>query len=1286
MLMNQSCYTRLTLIMWLILMSVSFSPGAFAQKREIKTLDELLEVLRPMAYQTKSDSVGIVGDVLIAEDGISVDRSIPVAVKASLKGGPLYRAADYEGAILDIGPDGDLTLANTIDGKNVPASQTIVIEAGGRLELADGAKIVNVMKAKRADYVISNSGSFEMTSADAVVDVADANMEQLDIISGDVFNAEGAKSSLYKGTIGGGLLNYGDLSLYGGFDIRDIWIKATHMLISGGVNDGQAASQVASITIESRLQQDINISGFSPLIVASGFRHGDIIAKGGANYRLTANDADHLLVSGSWEKRVMDNTIVLIDPEQETGGVISNERDLQTAINNAKEGGTKPTELVISESGFDLTGSITIPKGKRVLLTGGTIKRAAEQERFCMFIVDGGFLTLRDITLDGNRQSYDYPQSSSIVWVHNSGYLEMGEGAVLRNNTDGSDTTDKIGTVNVWDGTFVMNGGTIRDNYGFHSIIEIGQEGEFRMVDGLITANAGGGIIYNMGNLNLYGGRIIENTNVRNALIINGNGNPEMNTGRLHMCNDMVINNPKCTIGGIVSYTNDFILEGNAFILEDKITLHNDAYIMLQSQLSQFDAGGLRISHQCDANFQLANGQVVAQGGKYSEDILSKITYEGDFQLAADESKIYLSNGGATTGIRTRAELQAAINEAATGSLSEPTELRIAVAGMDMDQMVTIKGKHIKLTGNGVRYLNVVEDVNNRMFSVEDGGSLTIESAFLEGLAGSSKYCTFVYVSSGSSLSLKNVTMKGALSDLQNWSMLRVYGNCTLSNCTITNNNGKAMIFVGSTGQCRIEGGKITGNSCSDSKMTSTLIYNLGALDYVSGEFTGNHAISISSNGTTVLRSPRIKNYLSTLIQDEGSAIWVYSRLDLYGTASVGDAFYLGKSGSNYGCLYLHGALKNTVELVCHDVRDGWVAVQGADYALTSSDLNKITLAKALAEEYKLVKEENKFVLRSLKGKTYNVKTEKCENGMITADKATAAEGEDITVTVTPASGYKLYAEQLRYNRVWPLQPTNKTNVFTFKMPARDVSISAEFIPDDVTVSPVDTTGFTPDDVTPGTGIGNLDSLIIILGGGGVKPEASPVPEEDLPGNLADEVGDATDNGDEYVGSLEELIGILSPGSSDAQSVYVLPVKVAIVFYLPKTLTKADGLRASTEEKYYILNECEGTVTRIVPEYDADAHALFFKTDRMGVFTVMRGGGSSTPNERISSGVVKAVAGNDQLLLYNLPVGETYRIYDIAGRLVDMGVGNGSIVRVELPEAGVYLIKWKQESLKVMMR
>lgn len=1284
--MNQTCYTRLTLIMWLVLMSMSFSPETFAQKKEIKTLDELLEALHPMTYQTKAEGVEIVGDILIKAEGIPVDQPIPVAVKACLTGGPLYRADGYEGAILDIRSGGDLTLENTIDGRDISASQTVVIEAGGRLVLAGEAKIVNVIKSKLSDYVISNSGTFEMTSGATMVETAAAPWGSQNIIPGDVINLDGAKAVLREGSIGGQVLNYGDLSLYGEFNIQDIWIKATHLVIDGGVDDGKVVSQVAFVTIESKLQHDINITSFAPLIVTSGFRHGDIVAKGSTNYQLTASDANHLLVPGSFDNRVVDNTIVLINPKQETGGEIGDEEDLQTAINNAAEGSSTPTELVIQEKGIELTGSITVPKGKRILLTGGTIKRAAGQERFCMFIVDGGHLVLRNITLDGNRQSYEYMRSSSIVWVHNGGYLSMNEGAVLQNNTDGSDTTDKIGTVNVWDGTFVMNGGVIKDNYGFHSIIEIGQEGEFRMIDGMITANSGGGIIYNKGSLNLYGGRIIENTNVRNALIINGNGNPEMNKGRLHICNDAVINNPKCTIGGLITYTNDFILEGNAFTLADKITLHNDCYITLQSQLSQFEAGGLRIAHQCDANFQLTDNQVIAQGGKYSEDILSKITYEGDYQLAADESKIYLSKGGTTTGIRTREELQAAINAAAIGSLSEPTELKIAVAGIDMDQMVTIKGKHIKLTGNGVRYLYKVEDVNSRMFSVEDGGSLTIESASLEGLSGSTKYCTLVYVSSGSSLSLKNVTMLGVLSDLQNWSMLRIYGNCTLSNCTITKNNGEAMVFVGSTGQCRIEGGKITGNSCSDTKTTSTLIYNLGSLDYVSGEFTNNHAISISSNGTTILRSPKVKNYLSTLIPNDGSAIWVYSRLDLYSTASVGDAFFLGKSGANYGCLYLHGALKNAIELVCHDVKDGWVAVQGADYSLTSSDLSKITLAKALAEEYKLVKEENKFVLRSLKGKTYNVKTEKCENGMITADKSTAAEGEDITVTVTPASGYKLYAEQLRYNRIWQLQPTNKVNVFTFKMPAKDVSISAEFIPDDVAVSPVDTTGFKPDDVTPSTGIGNLDSLITILGGGGAKPEASPIPEEDLPGSLADEIDDATDNGDEYIGSLEELIGLLSPGSSDPKPIYVLPVKVTLIFYLPKTLTKADELRASAEGKYYILNECEGKITRIIPEYDADSNALLFETDRMGVFTVMRDNGSSTPNERISSETVKAVVGDNQLSLYNLPIGETYRVYDLSGRLVYMGVGNGSVVRVELSETGVYLVKWGQESLKVIVR
>lgn len=1285
MLMNQTCCTRLTLIMWLVLMSMSFSPETFAQKKEIRTLDELLEVLSPVAYQTKSEGVEIVGDLSIQTEGILVDRPIPVKVKARLTGGPLYRADGYEGAILDIMSGGDLTLENMIDGKDISASQTVVIEAGGRLVLAGEAKIVNVIKSKLSDYVIDNSGTFEMTHGATMVETAAAPWEQQDELPGDVFNAKDGKIVLYNGKIGGRVLNYGNLSLYGNFDIQDIGISVLRFAITGGVDDGKFVTNISSITVESSLMHDINISGLFSVVNPPTFKHNDIIAKGGTNYQLTASDASHLLVSGSLEKQLKDNTIVLIDPKQETGGEIGNEEDLQTAINNAAEGSSTPTELVVQEKGLELTGSITIPKGKRILLTGGMIKRAAEQERFCMFIVDGGYLTLQNITLDGNRGYYEANESYSIVWVKNGGYLGMNDGAVLQNNVDGSDTTDKIGTVNVWNGSFVMNGGEIRNNFAYHAIIQVGENGTFQLSKGKIHTNVGGGIIYNSGSVNLYGGQIIENTDVRNALIINGNGNPEMNKGRLHICNDAVINNPKCTVKGILSYTSNFILEGSAFTLADMITLHNDCYITLQSNLSQFEEGGLRIAHLCDDNFLLKENQVIAQGGNYPKDILSKITYEGDYQLAADESKIYLSKGGTTTGIRTREELQAAINAAAIGSLSEPTELKIAVAGIDMDQMVTIKGKHIKLTGNGVRYLNKVEDVNNRMFSVEDGGSLTIESASLEGLSGSTKYCTLVYVSSGSSLSLKNVTMLGVLSDLQNWSMLRIYGNCTLSNCTITQNNGEAMVFVGSTGQCRIEGGKITGNSCSDTKTTSTLIYNLGSLDYVSGEFTNNHAISISSNGTTILRSPKVKNYLSTLIPDDGSAIWVYSRLDLYSTASVGDAFFLGKSGANYGCLYLHGALKNAIELVCHDVQDGWIAVQGADYSLTSSDLSKITLTKALAEEYKLVQEENKFVLRSLKGKTYNVKTEKCENGMITADKTTAAEGEDITVTVTPASGYKLYAEQLRYNRIWQLQPTNKTNIFTFKMPAKDVSISAEFIPDDVAVSPVDTTGFTPDDVTPSTGIGNLDSLITILGGG-AKPEASPIPEEDLPGNLADEIDDATDNGDEYIGSLEELIGLLSPGSSDPKPIYILPVKVTLIFYLPETLTKADELRASAEEKYYILNECEGKITRIIPEYDADSNALLFETDRMGVFTVMRDNGSSTPNERISSETVKAVVGNNQLSLYNLPIGETYRIYDLSGRLVYMGVGNGSVVRVELSETGVYLVKWGQESLKVIVR
>ena len=1268
------------ILMWLILLSWFSGTGLYAQRTiKISTWDELRAALARTSAQTKAnDSAAWVGDLVLDPEGILVDRLIEVKVKASISGGPLIRAEGYSDAIFDVQAGGDLTLHTTIDGQNVSSSSTVIIRQGGRFEMSTGARIINVVKARPMDAVVENYGTFEMTADDARIAKAQQNPSgvQLDVIPQYIYNATGANCILFRGAIEDGVQNYGSLSLYGSFQLSKLWMYAERYAVVVGSDAPQG--EAAAITIESALERDLEISATS-MAMNRGLAHGVTVAKGGANYILTESDMAHLKI-GSWGKRLVNNEIIVVDSSQEDSGEIEDAADIQAAIDQSPDGSSSSTVVTIPEAGVELTETIVIPKGKRITLTGGMLKRAAGISKLCMIQINGGNLTLRDIRLDGNRASYEYPQGASIVRIYEGGYLGMEDGAILQNNTDGSDTTDKIGTVNVWDGSFVMNGGMISGNYGYHSIIEVGPEGSFLMRGGMIHENAGGGIIYNLGRTELAGGDLVDNLNVRNALIINGNGNPDANEGTLHIYNDPVISNPRCTIGGILNYST-LILEGGAFRLKDKITLHNDRVITLQSNLSQCEEGELHIAHQCDANFQLANNQLVAEGGSFTEETLSKITYEGDYQLVADGSRIYLSTGSATGGIRDRESLQAAIDSAATGSAAQPVVLNIPVAGINMDQTVTIKGKHIKLTGNGVRYINTASG-NLRMFSVEGGGSLTIESGSMEGSAASNAYTTFVYVGSGASATLRNVTMTKAISDARNWSMLRIYGDCALENCSILSNSGEAMIFVGASGDCRIEGGRITGNSCSDGSIVNTLIYNLGALDYVSGEFTNNHAISLSSQGTTTLRSPQIKNFLSASIRDDGGAIWIYDRLLLHNTATIGDAFFLEqKSSTVYGRLCLTGALRNSVELVCHDAKDGWVAVEGSNYALTDNDLQKVVLTKSLAEEFKLVKENNTFVLRALKGKTYNVKTWDYDWGRLTTDKAVAAEGETVTVTVTPADGYHLYEERLRYNDVHKLQPTSGKNVFTFKMPAEDVMITAEFLPNESTVAPVDTTGFTPDDVIPDTGIGNLDSLIAILGGGDVLPEASPVPESELPGALADAVDDAKSDGDSYVGSLEELINILSPGDDTPRVLAITPVRMILIFHLPNS-----DLRAATSHDYYILNECQGKVTKIIPEYDEETRTLLFRTDRMGVFTVMRGDGSAVSNEVLTAEMVRAVAGNNSLTIYNLPVGEPYWIYDLSGRQVNGGVGNGATIQCRLNTAGVYVIKWAGNSLKVVVR
>lgn len=74
------------------------------------------------------------------------------------------------------------------------------------------------------------------------------------------------------------------------------------------------------------------------------------------------------------------------------------------------------------------------------------------------------------------------------------------------------------------------------------------------------------------------------------------------------------------------------------------------------------------------------------------------------------------------------------------------------------------------------------------------------------------------------------------------------------------------------------------------------------------------------------------------------------------------------------------------------------------------------------------------------KTETYTVTVAECENGTVTSDKTEAAEGETVTLTVTPADGYELSVLKVNDSETEVSEGSA-----SFAMPAENVTVTAEF-------------------------------------------------------------------------------------------------------------------------------------------------------------------------------------------------------------------------------------------------
>lgn len=116
--------------------------------------------------------------------------------------------------------------------------------------------------------------------------------------------------------------------------------------------------------------------------------------------------------------------------------------------------------------------------------------------------------------------------------------------------------------------------------------------------------------------------------------------------------------------------------------------------------------------------------------------------------------------------------------------------------------------------------------------------------------------------------------------------------------------------------------------------------------------------------------------------------------------------------------------------------------------------------------------------------KEYKVTAAPADNGTVTVDPTAAVEGTDVTVTVKAADNYQLKADSLTYSyQIGEDKKTEKLTLTdgkaTFKMPAADVTVSAEFEAVKVeTYSVTATKGGEGTVKVNGTEVGEADTVI----------------------------------------------------------------------------------------------------------------------------------------------------------------------------------------------------------------
>ena len=247
---------------------------------------------------------------------------------------------------------------------------------------------------------------------------------------------------------------------------------------------------------------------------------------------------------------------------------VDNLTDLVTTINNSSE----PTIIeLVADISLTAGTHLQIPTGKEITLTSDTGSRK--------LIGVNGQDTIRvyanaKLTIDGITVTHAAGTTNgSGIQVQGFGTLIMNSGLITGNNKTALMSNGLGGGVNVTqNATFIMNGGTIRDNIVKKEGGGVNSNGNFIMNGGEICYNQsatgtgaadGGGGIYSYGGLVINGGKIHNNKA--------GNGAGVYLIGSFSINNAEIYGNEGINGGGVLIWDL-----GNASRTINKTSIHNN--------------------------------------------------------------------------------------------------------------------------------------------------------------------------------------------------------------------------------------------------------------------------------------------------------------------------------------------------------------------------------------------------------------------------------------------------------------------------------------------------------------------------------------------------------------------------------------------------------------------------------------------------------------------------------------------------------------------------------------